>query len=90
MDEELDRVVALVGERIDAKIGEITSDWIEALENEEGWRKDLEGKVAFLEEKINNCLTHQVDMVALVLSLQCQERLPRLRIFLCFSFRFAL
>ena len=34
MEEELDRVVSLVGEKIDAKIGEITSDWVEALEIE--------------------------------------------------------
>jgi hypothetical protein len=70
MDEELDRVVALVGERIDAKLGEITSDWVEALEIEETRRKDLEGKVAFLEEKVVNFLTYQQDTVALVLSLQ--------------------
>jgi hypothetical protein len=70
MDEELDRVMALVGERIDAKIGEITSDWVEALEIEENRRKDLEGKVAFLEEKVVNFLTYQQDTVALVLSLQ--------------------
>ena len=70
MEEELDQVVSLVGEKIDAKIGEITSDWVEALEIEENRRKDLEGKVAFLEEKITNCLLHQADMVNLVLALQ--------------------
>jgi predicted nucleic acid-binding Zn-ribbon protein len=70
MDEELDRVVALVGERIDAKIGEITSDWVETLEIEENRRKDLEGKIAFLEEKVANFLNYQSDTVALVLSLQ--------------------
>jgi DNA repair exonuclease SbcCD ATPase subunit len=70
MDEELDRVVALVGERIDAKIREITSDWVEALEIKENRRKALEGKVAFLEEKVVNFLTYQQDTVALVLSLQ--------------------
>jgi hypothetical protein len=69
MEEELDRVVSLVGDKIDAKIGEITSDWVEALEIEEVWRKDLE-KVTFLEEKITNCLRHQADMVNLVLTLQ--------------------
>ena len=70
MEEELDRVVSLVGEKIDAKIGEITADWVEALEIEENRRKDLEGNVAFLEEKITNCLLHQADMVNLVLALQ--------------------
>ena len=33
-------------------------------------RKDLEEKVAFLEEKITNCLLHQADTVNLVLALQ--------------------
>jgi chromosome segregation ATPase len=70
MDEELDQVVALVGEKIEAKLGEITSDWVEALEVKENRRKALEGKVAFLEEKVVNFLTYQQDMVALVLSLQ--------------------
>ena len=70
MEEELDWVVSLVGEKIDARIGEITSDWMEALEIEENRRKDLEGKIAFLEEKITNCLLHQADMVNLVLAVQ--------------------
>jgi hypothetical protein len=70
MDEELDKVVALVGEKIEARVGEMTSDWLEAMEIEEQRRKDLEGKVAFLEEKILNCLSYQQDTVALALSLQ--------------------
>ena len=43
---------------------------MEALEIKEARRKDLEEKVAFLEEKITNCLLHQADTVNLVLSLQ--------------------
>jgi hypothetical protein len=70
MDEELDRVVALVGERIDTKLREITADWVEAMEIEENRRKALEGKVTLLEEKVVNFLTYQQDTVALVLSLQ--------------------
>ena len=70
MEEELDQVVSLVGDKINAKIGEITSNWVEALEIKENWRKDLEEKVAFLEEKITNCLLHQADTVNLVLALQ--------------------
>ena len=68
--EELERMVSLVEGKIDAKIGEITADWMEALEIEEARRKDLEEKVAFLEEKITNCLLHQADTVNLVLALQ--------------------
>ena len=70
MEEELEQTVSLVEGKIDAKIGEITADWMEALEIEESQRKDLEEKVAFLEEKITNCLLHQADMVNLVLALQ--------------------
>ena len=70
MEEEIEQVVSLVEEKIDAKISEITSDWVEALEIKENRRKDFEGKVAFLEEKITNCLLHQSDTVNLVLSLQ--------------------
>ena len=70
MEEELERMVSLVEEKINSKIGEITADWVEALEIEEARRKDLEEKVAFLEEKITNCLLHQADTVNLVLALQ--------------------
>ena len=70
MEEELERTVSLVEEKINSKIGEITADWMEALEIEEAQRKDLEEKVAFLEEKITNCLLHQGDTVNLVLALQ--------------------
>jgi hypothetical protein len=69
-DEEMDQVVELVGQKIDAKMGEFSSDLMEALEIEENWRKDLEGKVAFLKEKLVNLLTHMADLVALVLSVQ--------------------
>ena len=70
MEEELEGTVSLVEEKINSKIGEITADWMEALEIEEARRKDLEEKVAFLEEKITNCLLHQADTVNLVLALQ--------------------
>ena len=39
MDKELDRVVALVGKKIEARVGEMTSDWLEAMEAEENRRK---------------------------------------------------
>jgi hypothetical protein len=69
-DEELDRVVGLVGERIDVKMGEFSSDLMETLEIEENRRKDLEAKVAFLEEKLINSLNHTTDLVCLVVSVQ--------------------
>jgi hypothetical protein len=71
-DEELDWVVSLVGERIDAKMGEISSDLAEALEIEENQQKDLEAKVAFLEEKLVNSLTHTASLVTLILSVQAR------------------
>ena len=63
MEEELERMVSLVEGKINVKIGEITADWMEALEIEEARRQDLEEKVTFLEEKITNCLLHQADTV---------------------------
>ena len=90
MEEELERVVSLVEGKIDAKIGEITSNWVEALEIEENQRKDLEEKVAFLEEKIINCLLHQADTVNLVLTLQgrlseVEDAMMECHIFVLFS-----
>jgi hypothetical protein len=52
----MDRVVELVRQKIDAKMGEFSSDLMEALEIEENRRKALEEKVAFLEEKLVNSL----------------------------------
>jgi chromosome segregation ATPase len=69
-DEEMDRVVGLVGQKIDTKMGEFSSDLMEALEIKENRRKDLEEKVAFLEEKLVNSLSHMADLVALILSVQ--------------------
>jgi hypothetical protein len=69
-DEEMERVVELVGQKIDAKMGEFSSNLMEALEIEENRRKALEEMVAFLEEKLVNLLTHTADLVSLVLSVQ--------------------
>jgi hypothetical protein len=71
-DEEMDRVVELVGQKIDAKMGEFSSDLMEALEIEENRRKDLEVKVAFLEEKLVNSLTHTANLMSLILSIQAR------------------
>jgi hypothetical protein len=50
LDEELERVVDLVGQKIDVKFGEFSANFLEAMEIEENQRKDLEVKVATLEE----------------------------------------
>jgi hypothetical protein len=58
-DEELDRVVGLVGEKIDTKMGEFSSNLMEALEIEENRRKDLEAKVLSWRRSFNS-LNHTV------------------------------
>jgi hypothetical protein len=72
MDEELDRVVGLVGEKIDAKMGKFSRDLMEALEIEENRRKDPKAKVAFLEGKLINSLEHTTSLVSLILSVQAR------------------
>jgi chromosome segregation ATPase len=70
MDEELDKVVGLIRQKIDAKFGEFSSDFMEAMEIEENQRKALEEKVAFLEEKLTDSFLRMSDLTNLVLSLQ--------------------
>jgi hypothetical protein len=70
LDEEMDKVVGLVGQKIDVKFGKFSGDFMEMMEIEETWRKDLEAKVVFLEEKLTNSLLHMSDLTNLVISLQ--------------------
>jgi chromosome segregation ATPase len=69
-DEEMDRVVELVGQRIDTKMGEFSSDLMEALEIEENRRKDLKAKVSGLEERLEHTLAHVANLATLLLSVQ--------------------
>jgi hypothetical protein len=69
-DEELDRVVGLVGEKIDAKFSDFSDQFMEAVAAEEARRVALEEKVAFLEEKLTDSLLRSSDLVNLVLALQ--------------------
>jgi hypothetical protein len=69
-DKELDRVVGLVGERIEARMGEFSDQHMEAVMAEEARRVALEAKVAFLEEKLTDLLLRSSDLVNLVLTLQ--------------------
>jgi hypothetical protein len=66
----MDRVVELVGQKIDAKMGEFSADLMEALEIEENHWKDLEGKVAGLEERLEHTLAHVANLASLLLSVQ--------------------
>jgi hypothetical protein len=54
----------------DAKMGEFSSDLMEALEIEENQGKDLEAKVATLEEKLEHTLAHTANLASLLLSVQ--------------------
>jgi hypothetical protein len=69
-DEELDRVVGLVGERVDSKFINFSNQFMEAVDIEEAWRVALEAKVTSLEEKLTDSLLHSSDLVNLVLTLQ--------------------
>jgi hypothetical protein len=69
-DKEIDWVVGLVGERINAKMGKFSSDLMEALEIKENHRKDLETKVSGLEERLEHTLTRMANLAALLLSIQ--------------------
>jgi hypothetical protein len=69
-DEEMDRVVELVGQKIDTKMGEFSANLMEVLEIEENSWKDLEGKVAGLEERLEHTLAHVANLASLLLSIQ--------------------
>jgi hypothetical protein len=69
-DEELERVVELVGQKVDRKLGEFCTDHMEAVEIEENWRKELEMKVAALEQRLEHMLTHTANLASLLLSVQ--------------------
>jgi hypothetical protein len=71
-DKELDRVVGLVGEKIDSKFSRFSDEFMEAVSAEEARRVSLEAKVAFLEEKLTDSLLRMSDLVNLVLSVQAR------------------
>jgi hypothetical protein len=69
-DEEMDRVVELVGQKINMKMGEFSADLMEAMEIKENRRKDLEAKVTGLEEKLEITIAHVANLASLLLSIQ--------------------
>jgi chromosome segregation ATPase len=70
MDTEVEKVVGLVGEKIEVKFSDFSDQFMEAVEAEESRRVALEEKVAFLEEKLTDSLLRSADLVNLVLALQ--------------------
>jgi hypothetical protein len=69
-DEEIDKVVGLVSQKIDSKFGEFSSNFMEAMEIEENRRKDLEAEVVFLKEKLTDMSLQMSDLTNLILSVQ--------------------
>jgi hypothetical protein len=70
VDTEMDKVVGLIGERIDTKFSDFSDQFMEEVVAEEARRVALEEKVAFPEEKLTNSLLRSSDLVNLVLALQ--------------------
>jgi predicted nucleic acid-binding Zn-ribbon protein len=70
LDEEMEKVVDLIGQKIDVKFREFSSDFMEVMEIEENQRKDLKAKVAGLEERLEHTLTHTANLATLLLSVQ--------------------
>jgi hypothetical protein len=69
-DKELERVVDLVGQKINRKLSKFSSDFMEAIEIEENQRKDLEEKVTALETRLEHTLAHMANLATLLLSIQ--------------------
>jgi chromosome segregation ATPase len=69
-DKELERVVDLAGQKINRKFGECSLNFMEAMEIEENWRKDLEEKVTALETRLEHTLAHTANSATLLLSVQ--------------------
>jgi chromosome segregation ATPase len=72
LDEELEKVITLVREKIEAKFREFSEEFMGAIEIEEAHKVALEAKVSSLEENLEHTLSHVTNLAALVLSIQAQ------------------
>jgi chromosome segregation ATPase len=70
LDTELEKVVGLAGDRIDAKFGEFSDDFMEAMETEESRRAASDSKIMGLEAKLEEALEAISSLTTLVVSLQ--------------------
>jgi hypothetical protein len=70
--EELDKVVALAGEKVESKLGEIARDFTEAMEIKEAHHVELEEKIANLTSHLETQHTTNVLLASLVTSLPGQ------------------
>jgi predicted transcriptional regulator len=70
LDTELEKVVGLVGDKIEKEVGKIATEFAEAMEVEEEWRATSESKVVDLEAKLEAALEAISSLMTLVISLQ--------------------
>jgi hypothetical protein len=72
LDTELEKVVGLVGDKIEKEVGKIATEFAEAMGVEEEFRATLESKVVGLEAKLEEALEAISSLSTLVISLQGQ------------------
>jgi hypothetical protein len=70
LDNELEKVVGLVGDKIEKEVGKIATEFAEAMEVEEEWRATSESKVVGLEARLEEALEAISSLTTLVVSLQ--------------------
>jgi hypothetical protein len=70
LDEELEKVVALVGEKIKVKFGEFSQQFMEAMEVEDVHKEAMEAKIVELEGKLETSHATNVLLAHLITSVQ--------------------
>jgi chromosome segregation ATPase len=70
VDTELEKVVGLVGDKIEKEVGKIALEFAEAMEVEEEWRATSESKVVSLEARLEEALGAISSLTTLVVTLQ--------------------
>jgi chromosome segregation ATPase len=70
VDTELEKVVGLVGDKIEKEVGKIATKFAEAMDVEEEWRATSEAKVASLESRLGEALDAISSLTTLVVALQ--------------------
>jgi chromosome segregation ATPase len=70
LDTKLEKVMGLVGDKIEKEVGKIATEFAEAMEAEEEWRVTSESKVVGLEARLEEALEAISSLTTLVVSLQ--------------------
>jgi chromosome segregation ATPase len=70
LDTELEKVMGLIGDKIEKEVGKIATEFAEAMEVEEEWRATSESRVVGLEAKLKEALEAISSLTTLVVSLQ--------------------